>query len=113
MNFYASLIPGARIDVVERFAKGEAGKEGSIKRAFLDLAGTRYMCFDSPAHHAFTFTPATSLFVDVDSREQFDAICAPLAAGGQMLMPPGNYGFSTWFCWVQDRFGVSWQLNLA
>jgi len=28
-------------------------------------------------------------------------------------MAMGNYGFNTKFGWVNDRFGVSWQLNLA
>jgi predicted 3-demethylubiquinone-9 3-methyltransferase (glyoxalase superfamily) len=70
------------------------------------------MCIDSPVQHAFTMTPAISLFVDCDSREQLDGLVESLGAGGQALMPPGAYGFSTWFAWIQDRFGVSWQLNL-
>ena len=35
-----------------------------------------------------------------------------LADGGTVLMPPGSYGFSRKFAWVNDRYGVSWQLNL-
>jgi predicted 3-demethylubiquinone-9 3-methyltransferase (glyoxalase superfamily) len=27
-------------------------------------------------------------------------------------MPTGNYGFSRRFAWLNDRFGVSWQVNL-
>jgi predicted 3-demethylubiquinone-9 3-methyltransferase (glyoxalase superfamily) len=33
-------------------------------------------------------------------------------AGGAALMPIASYGFSNMFGWVNDRYGVSWQLNL-
>ena len=33
-------------------------------------------------------------------------------SGGGVLLPLGDYGFSRRFGWVNDRFGVSWQLNL-
>ena len=36
---------------------------------------------------------------------------AALSDEGAVLMPPGDYGFSRRFAWVNDRFGVSWQLN--
>jgi len=32
---------------------------------------------------------------------------------GKALMPLDNYGFSKQFAWVQDRFGVSWQLSYS
>ena len=35
-----------------------------------------------------------------------------LSHSGQVLMPLDDYGFSKQFGWVNDRFGVSWQLNL-
>jgi uncharacterized glyoxalase superfamily protein PhnB len=41
-----------------------------------------------------------------------DRLFERLSEGGQVLMPPDAYGFSRRFTWVQDRFGVSWQLNL-
>ena len=61
---------------------------------------------------AFTFTPSVSLFVDCADEEEFDRAFGTLSEGGSVLMPPDNYGFSTKFVWLNDRFGVSWQLNL-
>jgi predicted 3-demethylubiquinone-9 3-methyltransferase (glyoxalase superfamily) len=67
--------------------------------------------FDSPVEHAFGFTPAVSLCVDLDSAEEVDAAFAKLSAGGQVLPPPDEYQFSPRFAWIADRFGVSWQLS--
>ena len=63
--------------------------------------------------HGFTFTPAMSLFVECESEAELDAAFDRLSDGGKVLMPVGNYGFSSRFGWLSDRFGVSWQLNLA
>jgi predicted 3-demethylubiquinone-9 3-methyltransferase (glyoxalase superfamily) len=112
MNFYVSLFPDSRVVSVERYEPGEAGRVGTVKRAVFELNATRFMCIDSPTLHSFTFTPAVSIFADCDDREQLDRTFERLSAGGQVLMPPASYGFSRWFAWVQDRYGVSWQLNL-
>jgi predicted 3-demethylubiquinone-9 3-methyltransferase (glyoxalase superfamily) len=113
MNFYVSLFKGAVIDSVERWAAGEQGREGSMKRGMFRVAGHELVAFDSPVKHAFDFTPSISLFVECESEEELDAAYAKLSEGGKALMPLGNYGFSEKFGWINDRFGVSWQLNFA
>jgi len=112
MKLYASVFPGAAILEITRFAAGEPGPEGSIKGAHFSIAGQTIRFFDSPVKHAFTFTPASSLFVECESEEEIDRIAAALGEGGAILMPLADYGFSRRFTWLNDRFGVSWQLNL-
>lgn len=112
VNFYVSLFGGS-IDAMQRWGKGEPGPEGTVKRAYFTLAGRPHMAIDSPAVHAFDFTPSMSLFVECDSEAELERLHAALFEGGKALMPLGSYGFSTKFAWLNDRFGVSWQLNLA
>ena len=112
MKFYVSLFRGSEIRAVERYGPGEPGKEGTVKRADFTLGGHDLICIDSPVKHAFTFTPSVSIFVDCESQAELDEAFNQLAAGGTVLMPLDNYGFSTRFGWTQDRFGVSWQLSL-
>jgi len=113
MRFYVSLFKGSVITAIEKYGVGEMGAEGSVKKASFTLAGHEMACIDSPAKHAFTFTPSTSLFVQCEDEAEIDRTFAALSEGGMVLMPPGNYGFSTKFAWLNDRFGVSWQLNLG
>ena len=111
MNLYVSVFKG-EIKHVERYGPGEPGAEGSVKLASFTLAGHDLRCIDSPAKHGFTFTPSVSLFVECENEAELDAAFATLSESGGVLMPPGNYGFSKKFAWINDRFGVSWQLNL-
>ncbi|HEX7449239.1 MAG TPA: VOC family protein [Pirellulales bacterium] len=112
MNFYVSLFKGSKIVHVERYGPGQHGAEGTVKIADFNLAGHELRCIDSPMKHGFTFTPSISLFVECESEEELEHAFQQLSEGGGVLMPLGNYGFSTKFGWVNDRFGVSWQLNL-
>ena len=112
MDFYVSLFPTAKVDNVSLYGHGEPGAEGSVKVATFSLNGQKVMCSDSPVEHDFTFTPSISLFVSCTTDEELDRYVEPLSKDGKVLMPPDNYGFSTKFAWLEDRFGVSWQLNL-
>lgn len=82
-----------------------------IAMAVLDLKGLKMMVNDSVIQHNFTFTPSTSIFMECESEEEIDSLVAQILEGGQALMPLNNYGFSKKFAWIQDRFGVSWQLT--
>ena len=113
LDLYFATFPDSGMVRVERYGHGDPGPAGTIKVAVFTLCGREFMCSDSPITHGFTFTPASSTFVDFDSAAELDRVFAVLSEQGQVLMPLGNYGFSKRFGWVNDRFGVSWQLNLA
>jgi predicted 3-demethylubiquinone-9 3-methyltransferase (glyoxalase superfamily) len=112
MSFYVSLFPGSRINNVERYKAGEQGAEGTIKVADFTLANHHLKCIDSPVKHAFTFTPSMSIFVECSDETELETAFKALSEDGTVLMPLDNYGFSKKFGWTNDRFGVSWQLNL-
>ena len=112
MSLYVATVPGSRILELERWGPEGPGAEGQVMRASFSLAGLEVRCFDSPVKHAFGFTPSSSLFVTCASEAELDRIAAALSEGGRYLMPIGSYGFSRRFAWLDDRFGVSWQLDL-
>src|SRR3954469_14522216 len=99
MNLYVSLFADSEIKQVERYGPGGPGGEGTIKRATFTLAGREFACIDSPVEHGFTFTPSVSLFVDCESGAELETAFGRLSAGGGVLMPLGDYGFSTRFAW--------------
>lgn len=111
MRGYVALF-GGEIVQLEHWGAGGPGTEGQVKLATFTLAGHRLRCSDSAPVHAFGFTPSVSLFVDCADEAELERAFAALADGGQVLMPPADYGFSRRFGWCNDRYGVSWQLNL-
>jgi predicted 3-demethylubiquinone-9 3-methyltransferase (glyoxalase superfamily) len=113
LDLYLATFPDSRVVRVEHFAQSQPGPIGTIKVAVFTLCGREFMCSDSPIKHKFSFTPSSSTFVEFDSVAELERVFDALSDGGEVLMPLGDYGFSQRFGWVNDRFGVSWQLNLA
>lgn len=112
LDFYVATIPESRIEHIDRYGVGEPGPEGSVRLARAVVVGLPILASDSFVHHAFTFTPSISFMLTCQDEDELDRLTAALGEGGGVLMPPGNYGFSRKFAWVNDRFGVSWQVNL-
>jgi predicted 3-demethylubiquinone-9 3-methyltransferase (glyoxalase superfamily) len=112
LDLYFATFADSGLVRIERWAAGEPGAAGTIKVAVFTVCGREFMCSDSPVRHAFAFTPSSSTFVDFESAAELDRVFGALSEGGEVLMPLDDYGFSRRFGWVNDRFGVSWQLNL-
>lgn len=112
MNFYISLFEDSEVVKIVRYGVNEAGKEGTVMHATFSLKGQEFMCIDSIVKHEFSFTPSFSIYVTCDTEEELNNLYEKLIIDGQPLMPLGNYGFSKKFGWLNDRFGVSWQLDL-
>ncbi|WP_433772145.1 VOC family protein [Bacillus wiedmannii] len=113
MNFYTSLFDRSEIVSISRYDENGPGKEGTVIHATFTLNGQEFMCIDSFVKHDFTFTPAMSLYVTCETEEEIETVFNKLAQDGAILMPLGSYPFSKKFGWLNDKYGVSWQLTLA
>lgn len=82
-----------------------------------NVMGFEFMGISAGPH--FSKNPSVSFFVnfdpsiDPDARVNIDRIWEKLIKGGKPLMPLDSYPFSERYGWVEDRFGVSWQLMLT
>lgn len=113
MNYYTSIFDQSEIISISRYGANESGKEGTVLHATFSLKGQIFMCIDNSNTDTHKFTPAMSLFVSCDTEEEIDRVFDKLSQGGTVLMPLTNSPWSAKFGWVQDKYGVSWQLNLA
>jgi predicted 3-demethylubiquinone-9 3-methyltransferase (glyoxalase superfamily) len=69
------------------------------------------MCLNGGSQ--YTFNPSVSFFVVCETEEEIDKTWKNLLEGGSVLMPLDKYEWSAKYGWVQDRFGLSWQLSLG
>jgi predicted 3-demethylubiquinone-9 3-methyltransferase (glyoxalase superfamily) len=106
MSFYTSIFDDSGIDKVIHH------EDGTVLHATFTLKGQTYMAIDNINRNDHPFSPAMSLFVACDSEEEIERVYDKLSLYGTVLMPLEESSFSEKFAWVEDRFGVSWQLNL-
>ncbi len=121
-GFYTSVFPESRILDIQRypseglpeFQQEFAGQALAVE---FELAGVRFVGINAGSE--FRPNPALSFMVNFDpSRdpaacERLDAAWAALSEGGTEMMGLGEYPFSPRYGWVEDRYGVNWQLILT
>jgi predicted 3-demethylubiquinone-9 3-methyltransferase (glyoxalase superfamily) len=98
MNFYVSIFKNSKVGSVSRYGDAGPGPKGSVMSATFQLEGQDFYALNGGP--MFSFTPAISFFVNCETQAEVDELWEKLSAGGQ-----------TQQCgWLQDKFGVSWQI---
>lgn len=114
-RYYVDTFDDAGLGRVTRYdaasAEASGQPEGSTMTVEFELEGYGFVGLNGGPH--FSFTPAISFFVSCETTDEIDRLHGRLSDGGSVLMPLQEYPFSQRFGWVDDRYGVSWQLNLA
>lgn len=112
-EFYVSLFDNSKITHVSQVKGTPSGDTDIVS---FELDGQSFMAIS--AGPVFKFNPSISFFLRYhpsrfqDAKERISAAWEKLVEGGKVLMPLQEYPFSDWYGWVQDRFGVTWQLML-
>jgi predicted 3-demethylubiquinone-9 3-methyltransferase (glyoxalase superfamily) len=106
-NFYTSLFQHSQIDG-ETVIKDTPS--GDCDFVTFTLAGQPFTAISAGPH--FTLNPSISLTVAFDDEAQLREVWQKLSEGSETLMPLQSYPFCPLYGWIQDRFGLSWQLML-
>jgi predicted 3-demethylubiquinone-9 3-methyltransferase (glyoxalase superfamily) len=103
-NFYVGIFPGSRVTAMTRYT--EAGREihgkqpGDVLTVAFELAGQSFTILNGTP--AFPFGQAISFQVNCDTQDEVDFYWERLGAGGDEA--------SRRCGWLQDKYGLSWQV---
>jgi predicted 3-demethylubiquinone-9 3-methyltransferase (glyoxalase superfamily) len=98
MNFYTSIFKNSKIIGVSRYGDGAPRPKGMVMTATFEIEGMQFTALNGGPE--FAFTPAVSFYVACNSQEEVDYFWNKLTEGGK----PSQCG------WLEDKFGVSWQI---
>lgn len=98
MNAYLEIFPDAKLIAVTRHRADMHMPEGTFLTGEIEIAGHEIMLLQGGPH--FKLSPAASITIKCETQEEIDYYWSKLGEGGQEM----SCG------WVQDRFGVSWQV---
>jgi predicted 3-demethylubiquinone-9 3-methyltransferase (glyoxalase superfamily)/uncharacterized protein YndB with AHSA1/START domain len=104
MNFYTGIFHNSEIIFTQ------PGPDGKVFTGSFRLNGYEFMALN--AGPMFSFSPAVSFFATCETEQETDRLWQLLSPGGRVLMELGKYPFSEKYGWLEDKFGISWQIML-
>jgi predicted 3-demethylubiquinone-9 3-methyltransferase (glyoxalase superfamily) len=103
---YVSLFENSKVVNNVTLTNTPSGDSDSIS---FELAGLDFMAINAGPY--FKLNPSISLFVVFENEEDIEKVWNALAEGGKVLMAYESYPWAHKYGWLQDRFGLSWQLS--
>lgn len=104
-ELYASLITPSKIRSVTTLRNTPSGDCDIVS---FELSGQPFMAIS--AGPLFKFNPSISFHLKCKTKDEVDAIFERLSQGGKVLMPLGSYPWSERYGWLEDKYGLSWQV---
>ena len=99
-NLYVSLLPGSRIETVQRNpVESPGGKAGTVLVMEFTVGGQRFMALNGGMR--LEYTHAVSFKIDCVDQAEVDRLWDALLANGGQTERCG---------WLKDRYGLSWQI---
>jgi predicted 3-demethylubiquinone-9 3-methyltransferase (glyoxalase superfamily) len=115
VTFYTSVFANSKIVNISRYGKEgfeiHGQKEGTALTVNFQLEGQAFSALNGGP--LFKFNPSVSFYVNCETAKEVDFLWDNLAEGGNVLMPLDKYEWSEKYGWLNDRFGLSWQIGLG
>lgn len=92
------------------FDQSQILSENPVVTTF-DANGQTFMLLNGGPN--FKLNPSISIFTVCETLEELDHLWDQLLAGGMIRMPLDKYEWSEKYGWLEDRYGVNWQLFLG
>ena len=105
-ELYASVFPNSKVTHVITLHNTPSGDCDVVS---FELSGKSFMAISAGPY--FTLNPSISFFVVCDSEKEIETMWNTLIEGGKALMPYDTYPWAQKYGWLQDKYGVSWQLS--
>lgn len=106
-EFYTSLLPDSKINHVGAIKDTSSGDCDIVN---FTLARQKFMAISAGPY--FKLNPSISLFVTFEDEADIQTMWDKLVEGGKALMPFDTYPWAKKYGWVQDKYGLTWQLSL-
>ena len=106
VKFYTTLFDNSEVTYEQALEETPSG-DGTKVYEFT-LAGMTFGAINGGPQ--FKFNPSISLSVNWDTKEDVQKLWDQLIDGGKVLMPLQNYPFSELYGWLEDKYGLSWQV---
>ena len=115
VNFYISVFSDSKIKTTTRYNEESANAAGrpkdSVMTVAFNLFGQPFVAINGGP--VFKINPSVSFFVNCKTEKEVEELWNKLSDSGKILMALDKYPFSEKYGWLQDKFGVSWQLIIS